>query len=91
MRTARTGGYVRDVVVSGRAQVVGIGKAERGTAVPMTMQVHVEGWSPYELEGEWLVDIRYASALADWIPVRVDPDDLQNVWIDWDGVRACQR
>jgi hypothetical protein len=67
--------------------VVGIGQAASGTAIPMTVQVYVEGWSPYEVEVEWVVESGDASGLSDWIPVQVDPEDLQRVAIDRVRVR----
>lgn len=76
--------------VRGRAEVVAMGSLDRQMAranLPMTLQVYVEGWSPYEVEGEWVVKPVEAEGLSDWIPVRVDPDDLQKVAIDWDGIR----
>lgn len=79
--------------IRGRAAVVQMGSLDRGATsanVPMTLQVYVEGWTPYEVEDHWMVKARDAVGLSGWIPVRVDPDDLQNVAIDWDGVRAAR-
>ena len=76
--------------VPGRASVVAMGSPDLDAAssdLPMTLQVYVEGWSPYEVEGRWTVRAGDASGLSGWVPVRVDPDDLQQVVIDWEGVR----
>jgi hypothetical protein len=83
---------VLETGVPGRASVVAMGSPDRDAAssnLPMTLQVYVEGWSPYEVEDRWRVRSGDASGLSGWVPVRVDPDDLQNVAIDWDGVRAA--
>jgi hypothetical protein len=53
----------------------------------MTLQVHVEGRTPYEVEDQWMVKAKDTVALSGWIPVRVDSDDPERVAIDWDGVR----
>jgi hypothetical protein len=79
--------------VRGRAAVVEVGSVDRDAPsfnLPMTLQVHVEGWTPYEVEDQWMVRARDAAGLSGWVPVRVDPDDLQNVAIDWDGVRLTR-
>ena len=54
----------------------------------MTLQVYVEGITPYEVEDNWMVKAKDTVALGGAIPVRVDPDDHQRVAIDWDGVRS---
>ena len=78
--------------IRGRAALVEMGSLDRGATsvnLPMTLQVYVDGWTPYEVEDHWMVKTRDAVGLTGWIPVRVDPEDLQNVAIDWDGVRAA--
>jgi hypothetical protein len=78
--------------VRGRASVVAMGALDRGAPscnLPMTLQVYVDGWTPYEVEDEWLVKAGDAADMSGWVPVRVDPDDLQNVAIDWE--RLAQR
>jgi hypothetical protein len=78
--------------VRGRASVVEMGSLDRDATsfnLPMTLQVYVEGWTPYEVEDQWIVKAGDAAGLPGWIPVRVDPGDLQNVAIDWDRVRAA--
>jgi hypothetical protein len=77
--------------VPGRASVVAMGSLDRDATefdLAMTLQVYVDGWAPYELEDRWTVKPGDAEGLTGWIPVRVDPDDLDKVAIDWDGVRA---
>lgn len=78
--------------VAGRASVVEMGALDPdagGSGVAMTLQVHVEGWTPYEVEGEWMVRSADTIPASGWILVRVDPDDLQEVAIDWQRVRAA--
>ena len=77
--------------VPGRATIVERGALDRGGTsfnLPMTLQVHVEGRTPYEVEDQWMVKAKDTIGLDGWIPVRVDADDPQRVAIDWDGVRA---
>ena len=45
----------------------------------MTLQVYVEGITPYEVEDNWMVKAKDTVALGGAIPVRVDPDDHQRV------------
>ena len=75
----------------GVATIVEIGVMDRGATsfnLPMTLQVHVEGITPYEVEGQWMVKAKDAGALSGSIPVKVDREDHEKVAIDWDGVRA---
>jgi hypothetical protein len=77
--------------VPGQATIVEMGALDRDSSIcnlPMTLQVHVEGWTPYETEGQWMVKAKDTVGLSGSIPVRVDPDDHDKVAIDWDGVRA---
>jgi Short C-terminal domain len=77
--------------VPGRAMIISMGGIDRGATsfnLPMTLQVYVEGWTPYEVEDQWMVKAKDTIALSGAIPVRVDPDDQTRVAIDWDGVRA---
>ena len=79
--------------VRGRAAVVEMGSLDRDATsfnLAMTLQVYVEGWTPYEVEDYWMVKARDAVSLSGWVPVRVDPDDLQKVAIDWDGLRSAR-
>jgi Short C-terminal domain len=75
----------------GRATVVEMGALDRGATsfnLPMTLQVHVEGITPYEVEGQWMVKAKDTVGLSGSIPVKVDQNDHEKVAIDWDGVRA---
>ena len=38
-----------------------------------------------------MVEADATGGLSEWVPVRVDAGDLQQVAIDWDGVRAAER
>jgi Short C-terminal domain len=76
----------------GQAAIVEMGALDRGGTsfnLPMTLQVHVEGITPYEVEDQWMVKAKDAVGLSGTIPVRVDPEEHQKVAIDWDGVRAA--
>jgi hypothetical protein len=77
--------------VPGRATIVEMGALDRGGTsfnLPMTLQVHVDGMTPYEVEDQWMVKARDTVGLSGWIPVRVDRERPERVAIDWDGVRA---
>jgi Short C-terminal domain len=66
--------------VPGRAMIVERGALDRGGTsfnLPMTLQVHVEGRTPYEVEDQWMVKAKDTVALDGWIPVRVDPEMAQ--------------
>ena len=76
--------------VPGKAMIVTMGALDRGATsfnLPMTLQVYVEGWVPYEVHEEWWVNARDTVALSGWIPVRVDPEERDTVAIDWDTLR----
>ncbi len=76
----------------GVATVVEMGTMDRGASsfnLPMTLQVQVEGVTPFEVEGQWMVKAKDAVGLTGGtIPVKVDKNDHDKVAIDWDGVRA---
>jgi hypothetical protein len=77
--------------VHGRATIVEMGALDRGGTsfnLPMTLQVHVDGMAPYEIEDQWMVKAKDTVGLSGWIPVRVDRERPERVAIDWDGVRA---
>jgi hypothetical protein len=77
--------------VPGRATIVEMGALNRGSTsfnLAMTLQVHVAGRTPYEVEDQWMVKAKDTIGLSGWITVRVHPDDPEKVAIDWDGVRA---
>lgn len=76
--------------IPGQATIVAIGALDRNSTtfnLPMTLQVYVEGRTPYEVEGQWWVKAKDASGLSGTIPVKVDREDPQKVAIDWEGVR----
>jgi hypothetical protein len=75
----------------GRATIVERGALDRGGTsfnLPMTLQVHVEGITPYEIEDQWMVKAKDTVALDGSIPIKLDPDDHEKVAIDWDTLRA---
>jgi hypothetical protein len=75
----------------GRATIVAASVPARGASMfnmAMTLQVYVEGRSPYEVEGQWMVKASDTEALSGSIPVKVDPDEPDKVAIDWDALRA---
>ena len=55
--------------------------------VAMTLQVQVEGLSPYEVEDQWMVSRKSTLGFGMALPVKVDMDNPQKVAIDWDGAR----
>jgi hypothetical protein len=77
--------------IPGRATIIEMGTMARGATtfnLPMTLQVHVESLPPYEVEGQWWVKAKDGAALTSGpLAVRVDPDDHQQVAIDWETVR----
>jgi Short C-terminal domain len=75
----------------GRATIVERGALDRGGTsfnLPMTLQVFVEGITPYEIEDQWMVKAKDTVALDGSIPITVDPDDHEKVAIDWETLRA---
>lgn len=76
--------------VPGKATIVSMGALDRGATsfnLPMTLQVYVEGWTPYEVEDQWMVKAKDTITLSGWIPVRVDPDERDKVAIEWETLR----
>jgi hypothetical protein len=74
----------------GRVMIVSMGALDRGGTsfnLPMTLQVYVEGLTPYEVEDQWMVKAEDTICLEGWIPVKVDPDDHSKVAIDWEPLR----
>jgi hypothetical protein len=74
-----------------RATIAEMGALDRGGTsfnLPMTLQVHVEGITPYEVEGQWMVKAKDTVALDGSIPVKVDASDHEKVAIDWETLRA---
>jgi hypothetical protein len=75
----------------GRANIVEMGALDRGATsfnLPLTLQVHVDGITPYEIEDQWMVKAKDTVALSGSIPVKVDPSDQQKVAIDWETLRT---
>jgi hypothetical protein len=75
----------------GRATIVEMGALDRGGTsfnLPMTLQVHVEGITPYEVEDQWMVKAKDTIGPSGSIPVMVDREHHDKVAIDWEGVRA---
>jgi hypothetical protein len=76
---------------AGVATIVEMGALDRGGTsfnLPMTLQVYVEGLTPYEVEDQWMVKAMDTVALSGQITVNVDRENHEKVAIDWDGVRA---
>ena len=59
----------------------------RNFNLPMTLQVHVEGITPYEVADEWMAKATDYVALVGSIPVMVDREDHARVAIDWEELR----
>jgi Short C-terminal domain len=55
--------------------------------VGMTLQIQVEGLSPYEIEDQWMVSRKSTLGFGMALPVKVDMDNPQKVAIDWDAAR----
>lgn len=75
----------------GRATIVSIGVFDGGATsrnIPMTLQVFVEGMTPYEVSDQWMVKAKDMIGLSGSIPVKVDAEEPENVAIDWETLRA---
>ena len=75
----------------GRATIVTRGALDRGATsfnLPMTLQVFVDGITPFEVEDQWMVKAKDTVALDGSIPIKVDPDEPDRVAIDWETLRA---
>jgi hypothetical protein len=55
--------------------------------VAMTLQIQVEGLSPYEVEDQWMVSRKSTLGFGLELPVKVDEGNPQKVAIDWDAAR----
>ena len=74
----------------GRARITAFAMPERGASsqnIPMTLEVHVEGLSPYEVEDQWMVSGKDTLGFGLEIPVKVDPNKPEKVAIDWGAAR----
>lgn len=78
----------------GRARIVASSPPNRGSTsfnMAMTLQVQVEGLTPYEVEDQWMVKAKDTEALGlPTIPVKVDREHPDRVAIDWDLLREEQ-
>lgn len=74
----------------GRATIVARSVPAHGATsfnMAMTLQVHVEGSTPYEVEDQWMVKAKDTEALDGSIPIKVDRSEHDKVAIDWDLLR----
>lgn len=55
--------------------------------IAMTLQIRVEGMSPYEVQDQWMVSSKHTIGFGMELPVKVDPEKPQKVAIDWDAAR----
>lgn len=72
----------------GTATVIAMSMREPGATsqnVSMTLQVQVEGLSPYEVDDQWMVNHKQALGFGMQLPIKVDQDSPQKVAIDWDA------
>jgi hypothetical protein len=74
----------------GRGTIVSMGALERGATsfnLPITLQVFVEGMTPYEVSDQWMVKAKDCIGLSGSIPIKVDADEPDKVAIDWETLR----
>jgi len=74
----------------GTGTIVAMSSREPGSSsqnVAMTLQIEVEGLSPYEVEDQWMVSSKSVLGFGMVLPVKVDVDNPQTVAIDWDAAR----
>jgi hypothetical protein len=75
----------------GTARIISMSMPEGGASsqnIAMTLQVFVEGMSPYEVEDQWMVNHKDTIGFGMELPVKVDPDKPEKVAIDWEAARA---
>ena len=75
----------------GRATIVEMSMPQPGASsqnIAMTLQVHVEGITPYEVEDQWMVSRKDTLGFGMSLPVKVDKKDNNKVAIDWESARA---
>ena len=75
----------------GRGTIVSMGALDRGATsfnLPLTLQVFVEGMTPYEVSDQWMVKAKDCIGLTGSIPIKVDADEPERVAIDWELLRA---
>lgn len=76
--------------VPGTGTIVAMSAREPGASsqnVAMTLQIRVEGMSPYEVEDQWMVSSKHALGFGMALPIKVDPNKPQKVAIDWDAAK----
>ena len=76
---------------SGRGTIVSMGALDRGATsfnLHLTLQVFVEGMTPYEVSDQWMVKAKDCIGLSGSIPIKVDADEPEKVAIDWDLLRT---
>ena len=56
----------------------------------MTLHVFVEGMAPYEVDDQWVARKPVTLGWGMVIPVKVSPDDPQQVAVDWKALAAQQ-
>ena len=74
----------------GTGTIVAMSNREAGASsqnVAMTLQIRVEGMSPYEVEDQWMVSSKHTLGFGMALPVKVDPDKPRKVAIDWDAAQ----
>ena len=74
--------------IPGRAQIQAMSSPPQDAGrytIAMTLIVFVEGIAPYEVEDRWLVSSKMQLGWGLQLPVKVDPDDPQQVAVDWDA------
>ena len=75
----------------GRGTIVSMGTLDRDATsfnLPITLQVFVEGMTPYEVSDQWMVKAKDCIGLQGSIPIKVDADEPDKVAIDWELLRA---
>ena len=74
----------------GRGTIVSMGALDRGATsfnLHITLQVFVEGMTPYEVSDQWMVKAKDCIGLSGSIPIKIDPDEPEKVAIDWETLR----
>ncbi len=74
----------------GTGTIIAMSAMEPGASsqnVAMTLQIQVEGLSPYEVEDQWIVSRKSTLGFGMALPVKVDNDNPQKVAIDWDAAK----
>jgi hypothetical protein len=75
----------------GTARIISMSMPDRGASsqnIAMTLQVFVEGMTPYEVEDQWMVSSKDTLGFGMELPIKVDPSKPEKVAIDWEAARA---